>query len=301
MNKIPLYFQTFRVRTLPLSISSIVIGTMMAAANGFFNVAICTLTVITTLFLQILCNIANELGDAQKGTDTSDRQGPAYVLTSGALTEKDFYHLIYTFVTLSCVSGLILLWLASVNISGIYIWIMLALGAFAIIAAIFYTMGKNPYGYKGFGDISVFIFFGLLGTLGSYFLQTGNVELEMILPAAACGFLSVGVLNVNNIRDMESDSKNRTTIPILLGEKKGKIYHTILIVGGQLCFVAYNIVKYETSLKAYLFLCTLPIFIFHIISVWNLSGKALDKQLPLLVFSTLVECLVFGGSWILLN
>ncbi|NCC98289.1 MAG: 1,4-dihydroxy-2-naphthoate octaprenyltransferase [Bacteroidia bacterium] len=301
MSKINLYFQTFRLRTLPLSMSSIVLGIMMAAVNGFFNLGVCILTVITTLFLQILCNIANELGDAQKGTDTADRQGPAYVLTSGALTEKDFYHLIYTFVALSCISGLILLWLASVNISGIYIWLMLALGTFAIVAAIFYTMGKRPYGYRGFGDISVFIFFGLLGTLGSYFLQAGNVELEIILPASACGLLSVGVLNVNNIRDMETDSKNRITIPILLGETKAKIYHTILIVGGQLCFVTYNIVKCETSLKAYMYLFMLPIFIFHIISVWKLSGKALDKQLPLLVISTLIECLAFGGSWMLLH
>jgi 1,4-dihydroxy-2-naphthoate octaprenyltransferase len=225
MKSIKLYIKTFRPRTLPLSVSGIVLGSLLAASEGHFNVRIFILAILTTLSLQILSNVSNELGDAQKGTDTADRKGPAYVLLSGALTQKDFYRLIAIFGLLSVVFGSLLVYVSLDYFFSKEGLIMLAFGGLAVLASITYTLGKNPYGYKGWGDLFVFLFFGLLSTLGSYFLQCGQLPLLLLLPASACGFLITGVLNLNNIRDMETDKINRITLPLVLGKfiKRGVV------------------------------------------------------------------------------
>jgi len=293
MKSIKLYIKTFRPRTLPLSVSGIVLGSLLAASKGYFNVLIFILAILTTLCLQILSNVSNELGDAQKGTDTADRKGPAYVLLSGALTQKDFYRLIAIFGLLSVVFGSLLVYVSLDYFFSKEGLIMLAFGGLAILASITYTLGKNPYGYKGWGDLFVFVFFGLLSTLGSYFLQCGQLPLLLLLPASACGFLITGVLNLNNIRDMETDKINRITLPLVLGKPKAKIYHHLLVYGAFVLILIYNLLK-GLAWPQYLFLLLLPLAAFHLNRVRALNDEALDRQLPVLVLLTILFSLIVG-------
>ena len=293
MKSIKLYIKTFRPRTLPLSVSGIVLGSLLAASEGHFNVRIFLLAILTPLSLQILSNVSNELGDAQKGTDTADRKGPAYVLLSGALTQKDFYRLIAIFGLLSVVFGSLLVYVSLDYFFSKEGLIMLAFGGLAILASITYTLGKNPYGYKGWGDLFVFLFFGLLSTLGSYFLQCGQLPLLLLLPASACGFLITGVLNLNNIRDMETDKINRITLPLVLGKPKAKIYHHLLVYGAFVLILIYNLLK-GLAWPQYLFLLLLPLAVFHLSRVRALNDGALDRQLPVLVQLTILFSLIVG-------
>lgn len=293
MKSIKLYIQTFRPRTLPLSVSGIVLGSLLAASEGYFNIWTFVLAILTTLSLQILSNISNELGDAQKGTDTADRKGPAYVLLSGALTQKDFKYLIIVFGLLSVVFGSMLVYNSLDYFFSKEGLIMLAFGGLAIIASITYTLGRNPYGYKGWGDLFVFVFFGLLSTLGVYFLHCGQVPFLLLLPASACGFLISGVLNLNNIRDMETDKINRITLPLLLGRRKAKIYHNLLVYGAFALMLIYNLIK-GLNWPQYLFITLLPLAVFHLHRVRKLNDGLLDPQLPVLVLLTILFCLVVG-------
>ena len=156
-----------------------------------------------------------------------------------------------------------------------------------------YTLGRNPYGYRGLGDVYVFLFFGLVAVMGAYFVASHTLFWRLLLPGAAVGCFSVGVLNVNNIRDMETDAANRVTVAIRLGERKAKIYQTVLIVLGWIFMLAYCQLR-MFSWWHYLFVFTLPLFILHLRGVWKRSGKALDPMLPLLVMSTFLFCLLAG-------
>lgn len=293
MKPLPLYIQSFRPRTLPLSVSGIILGSLLAASEGYFNTWIFLLAILTTLCLQILSNISNELGDAQKGTDTAERKGPAYLLLTGALSVKDFKWMIAVFTFLSMLFGSLLLYSSMDVLFSRQGLLMLAFGGLAIIASITYTLGKNPYGYQGWGDLFVFVFFGLLSTLGVYFLQSGQVPLLLLLPASACGLLITGVLNLNNIRDMETDKINRITLPLLLGEGKAKIYHHFLVYGAFVLILIYNILQ-GLAWPQYLFLLLLPLALFHLHRVSSLREAALDAQLPVLVLLTILFCLVVG-------
>lgn len=298
MKRVTYYIAAFRLRTLPLSISGILLGSLLAASAGSFNWLTFVLAIFTTLSLQILSNISNELGDSLKGTDTDDRQGPIYGLFAGTLSRRDFYAMITLFVVLSAIFGL---WLLYVSFDVFFSFdgmLMLLFGGLAIIAALTYTLGKKPYGYVGLGDIFVFIFFGLLSTVGSYFLMTGRIDRMVFLPASAAGFLITGVLNINNIRDRETDVKTRITIPVMLGDRKAKIYHDCLIIGAFIAMLIFNFFK-GAEIQEYLFLLLLPLFIKHLILVKKLSGKPLDKQMPVLVLLTLFFVLVVSVGWFL--
>lgn len=298
MKRVKYYIAAFRLRTLPLSISGILLGSLLAASAGSFNWLTFVLAIFTTLSLQILSNISNELGDSLKGTDTDDRQGPIYGLFAGTLSRRDFYAMITLFVVLSAIFGL---WLLYVSFDVFFSFdgmLMLLFGGLAIVAALTYTLGKKPYGYVGLGDIFVFIFFGLLSTVGSYFLMTGRIDRMVFLPASAAGFLITGVLNINNIRDRETDVKTRITIPVMLGDRKAKIYHDCLIIGAFIAMLIFNFFK-GAEIQEYLFLLLLPLFIKHLIQVKKLSGKPLDKQMPVLVLLTLFFVLVVSVGWFL--
>ena len=167
------------------------------------------------------------------------------------------------------------------------------MGAGAIMGAMKYTLGRNPYGYRGLGDVYVFLFFGLVAVMGGYFVASHTLFWRLLLPGAAVGCFSVGVLNVNNIRDMETDAANRVTVAIRLGERKAKIYQTILIVLGWILMLAYCQLR-MFSWWHYLFVITLPLFILHLRGVWKRKGKHLDPMLPLLVMSTFLFCLLAG-------
>ena len=292
MSKFKAYLRSFRLRTLPLSVAGIVLGTMLAASDGAFHAGRFALALLTVLLLQILSNVANELGDTLRGTDSDERQGMVYSLQSGEISIAAMKRLIIWLVALSALSGVALVatsFSALFSREGVT---MLLLGALAIAAALGYTLGRHPYGYMGLGDLFVFLFFGLLSTLGGYFLMCWQVDWSVALPASACGLWSVGVLNINNIRDMESDRKNRVTIPILLGERGAKIYQCVLELLPFVLLIAYCHLR--QSPYPYAILVFLPLYVAHLYGVMRSSGRELDPRLPQLSLLTIAACVAFG-------
>ena len=212
----------FRLRTLPLALSSIILGSMLAYADGIFSWPVAILAVTTTLFLQILSNLANDYGDSVSGVDNEHRVGPSRSVQGGAITASQMRRAVFLFAFLSLASGigLIIVGTRGLQLESTLIYLVLGLGAIA--AAIKYTVGKNPYGYQGLGDLFVFIFFGLVGVCGTYYLHTHQLPWDILLPAASVGLLSVAVLNLNNLRDRESDAASgKRTLVVKLGSEKG--------------------------------------------------------------------------------
>ena len=293
MSKLRAYIRSFRLRTLPLSVAGIVLGTLLAAADGEFHAVRFALAVVTVLLLQILSNVANELGDTLRGTDGAERQGMVYSLQSGEITIAAMKRLIIWLIALSAMSGTALVatsFSALFSREGVT---MLLLGALAIAAALGYTLGRRPYGYMGLGDLFVFLFFGLLSTLGGYFLMCWQVDWSVALPASACGLWSVGVLNINNIRDIESDRRNRVTVPILLGEHRAKIYQSLLELLPFALLTVYCLL-HEGTWSDYLFWVFLPLYVAHLVGVWRAEGRQLDARLPQLSLLTIAICVTFG-------
>ena len=281
-----------RLRTLPLSLSGIAMGVFLAAADYRIDALTVIFLVLTTVSLQILTNLSNELGDTLHGTDTEDRQGMHYSLQEGDMTVGEMKRLIAVMVALSCIFGLLMIKFSFGKIFDWHPMTFLILGAAAIWAAMHYTLGKNPYGYRGLGDLFVFLFFGIATVCGGYFLCAHEFASWIILlPAAAIGCFSVAVLNVNNIRDMQSDDGIRKTIPLRIGERGARIYQTALVVLGVACF------GWCEENVAFCVLPTAPFFLWHIIGVWRRKGRQLDKMLPLLVITTFVLCFLYGETF----
>jgi len=256
------WISAFRLKTLPLSFSSILVGNFLGFTTNGFNWSILILSLITTLFLQILSNLANDLGDALKGTDNESRIGPERAIQSGSISINQMKKAVVIFSFLSLFSGVTLL-ISSFEISQFY-WIIsfLILGLGAIAAAIFYTMGKNPYGYRALGDIFVLIFFGWVGVLGSNFLQTQEILLIDILPATSIGLLAIGVLNMNNIRDLKSDKlSGKITIPVLLGNDNAKKYHSIIIILSLALLLFYSLYNFKDWWQYLYLLTSFPLFL----------------------------------------
>ena len=288
-----------RLRTLPLSLSGIAMGVFLAAADYRIDALTVIFLVLTTVSLQILTNLSNELGDTLHGTDTEDRQGMHYSLQEGDMTVGEMKRLIAVMVALSCIFGLLMIKFSFGKIFDWHPMTFLILGAAAIWAAMHYTLGKNPYGYRGLGDLFVFLFFGIATVCGGYFLCAHEFASWIILlPAAAIGCFSVAVLNVNNIRDMQTDAATRTTVAIKLGGKNARIYQTVLIVLGWACMLVYCSLRFF-SIWHYLFVLTLPLFVLHLRGVWTREGKALDPMLPLLVMSSFLFSLLAGLGFVL--
>jgi 1,4-dihydroxy-2-naphthoate octaprenyltransferase len=293
------WLTAFRLRTLPLALSSIGMGSFLAASTGDFKWIIFLLCCLTTIFLQILSNLANDYGDTVNGADSAERTGPQRSVQSGAITINTMRRAIGFFILLSLISGIYLLFV-SVGLNLNVFLFFLSLGILAIIAAITYTAGKNPYGYAGLGDISVLLFFGLLGVLGSNFLFTQKLDLNIIMPALSCGLFSVAVLNINNIRDIESDRKaGKFSIPVRIGRKAAITYHMILIIGGLLTSIIYTIMNYH-SLFQLLFLLVIPLLVINAKAVKNKkTADELDPYLKQMALSTLVFVIFFGLGLIL--
>lgn len=279
--------KSMRLRTLPLSLAGVVCGGLLAQGEHGDNGWAFALVLLTACALQVLSNLSNEMGDHLSGVDGEGREGPNYSMTDGGLTVRQMWRAINGTVVACCVIGL-----AMVLVSGSPWWVLL-LGAAAIWAATHYTLGKKPYGYIGLGDLFVFIFFGLVSVLGSYFVVAHTIDLKLwlLLPAVGVGLLSVAVLNVNNIRDMQSDEGIRKTIPLRIGERGARIYQTALVVLGVACF------GWCEENVAFCVLPTAPFFLWHIIGVWRRNGRQLDKMLPLLVITTFVLCFLYGETF----
>jgi len=218
-----------RLRTLPLSLSGLILAGFIAKYEGFYQQDIFFLSLLTTLAFQILSNFANDYGDAVKGTD-DNRVGEQRAVASGLITQKEMKVAIALMVVFSLICIAALLYVSFVPNYTNYIFVFVGLGVASILAAMLYTMGKNPYGYIGLGDFFVFIFFGLVAVLGGEFLYSKTFNWLNVLPAAAMGFWSMAVLNLNNMRDVENDVKNnKITVASKLGFEKSKYYQLILM------------------------------------------------------------------------
>lgn len=287
-----------RLRTLPLSTAGIVLGIMLACAGHNVPWYVILLTLLTTVSLQILSNMSNELGDWLSGVDGTGREGPKYGIEGGGLTEDEMRSCIRIMVLVCCILGLGMIRASYGTILRIESECLVALGAAAIWAAMHYTLGKHPYGYIGLGDIFVFIFFGLVPVAGGFYVCSHQIEFSTLIPGAAIGLFSVGVLNVNNMRDMKSDAANRVTVPLKLGEHRAKIYHTILITSGWILMALYTIL-FTKGWLPYLYVITLPLYVKHVAEIWKRSGRELDPMLPMLVISTFIFALLAGTGYIL--
>lgn len=291
--------KSMRLRTLPLSLAGVILGVTLAADKTDVSPWTAALIFLTTVCLQILSNLSNELGDTLSGTDSADRQGPKYALGSGDMTIGDIKKLILMFIGLCVISGLAMIQVSFGSLFKTESICLEALGAAAIAGAMKYTLGKNPYGYRGLGDMSVFIFFGLVSVLGGYYVAARELPpLIMLLPASAIGCFSVGVLNVNNIRDMKTDAVNRVTVAIKLGMKGARIYQTILVTLGWALILVFCAV-YDFAPGHYIFIITLPLYIKHLQGVWTRSERALDPMLPMLVISTFFLSILAGAGFLI--
>ncbi|MDU0372513.1 1,4-dihydroxy-2-naphthoate polyprenyltransferase [Hymenobacter endophyticus] len=294
------WISAFRPRTLPLALASIMAGGFLAASNGQFRGSVVGLAALTTVLLQILSNLANDYGDSQNGADSVHREGPQRAVQSGAISPEQMKRGMGLFGALSLVSGVALLWVA---LGAVAVWVTAAffvLGLSAIWAAVNYTAGSKPYGYAGLGDLSVFIFFGMVGVCGTYFLQAGNLPLPVLLPAAALGCFATAVLNVNNIRDIRSDElAGKITIPVRLGPRRARVYHVVLLTAGLVCAVLYVVLTYH-SFWQWLFLLSVPLLARNAAAVWQRQNSMqLDPLLKQMALTTLVFTLLFGLGQVL--
>lgn len=291
--------KSMRLRTLPLSLAGVILGVTLAADKTDVSPWTAALIFLTTVCLQILSNLSNELGDTLSGTDSAYRQGPKYALGSGDMTIGDIKKLILMFIGLCVISGLAMIQVSFGSLFKTESICLEALGAAAIVGAMKYTLGKNPYGYRGLGDVFVFIFFGLVSVLGGYYVAARELPpILMLLPAAAIGLFSVGVLNVNNTRDMKTDAVNRVTVAIKLGMKGARIYQTILVTLGWALILVFCAV-YDFAPGHYIFIITLPLYIKHLQGVWTRSERALDPMLPMLVISTFFLSILAGAGFLI--
>jgi 1,4-dihydroxy-2-naphthoate octaprenyltransferase len=246
-SKFKLWFSAARLRTLPLSVSGIFVGSFASFTDNNFNLSIFFLAIATTISYQVLSNFANDYGDGVKGTDIN-RVGPKRTVQSGLITSKEMKKIIIATSIISFLLTISLVFTSFKN-SPFYLLLFLILGLLAIIAAIKYTVGNNPYGYIGFGDLFVFIFFGLISVLGSNFLFTSKLNLSLLYPALTIGLLSVGVLNLNNMRDIQNDKLvGKKTMSARMGLDNSKFYHFLLISISIILMVSFLIKEKSCSL-----------------------------------------------------
>ena len=289
------WISAFRLKTLPLAFASILLGNLLAKSLGQFSWIIAILSLITTAFLQILSNLANDYGDAVNGVDNQHRIGPARAVQSGLISASQMKIGIYVFVILSLISGTLLLAFSFDNLLTNNFIMFFVVGIIAILAAINYTVGKRPYGYHGLGDLFVLLFFGWVAVLGTCYLHTMRIVPQMILPASSIGLLAVAVLNLNNMRDAIQDKvSGKITLAVRFGASKSKSYHMALIFTALFCSMAYMWKTYEQEYQWAYLLFSLPILL-HARRVYNCKDHgSLDPELKKLAISTLLFSLAFG-------
>ncbi len=259
-----------RLRTLPLALSCIITGNAMAYYFGAFNWKIFILSLVTTLLLQIISNFSNDIGDGEKGTDNDTRIGPKRAIQSGLLSINELKRISKTTMILALVSGVVLLYIANL------LWweklILLLIGLAGIWAADNYTNGKVAYGYRAFGDVFVFLFFGLVGVLGSLFLNIHHINNAALLPAIGLGCLTTSVLHLNNMRDMINDANSgKITVAIQLGYENSRIYFILLLITGMGAWGSYVWTQNVANLYSYSYWIGFIPFLFVIGKFWKIK------------------------------
>lgn len=283
-----------RPRTLVLALAGVVLGQLLAAADGHYWWLTSLLTLLTAVLLQVLSNLANDYGDSLHGADDVRRVGPERAVQSGRVSLKQMLRAVVLSALLAAVSGLLLVWLAAgtagLQLAGVFV----LLGGAAIWAAYAYTATAKPYGYVGLGDAMVFVFFGLVAVMGSHFLQSGTWDPGLLLPASACGLLAVAVLNINNMRDLQGDrAAGKLTVPVRLGLRGARLYHAGLLAGAVVLALVYVIWQWRSA-WGLLFVVSVPMLITHLRAVFKLHGAGLDPLLKQMALAVLVFSLLLG-------
>ena len=294
------WLDAFRLRTLPLSLSGILMGSFIAFDNGFVDFRIFSLALITTILFQILSNLANDLGDSLKGTDNSNRVGPMRTVQSGAISKNQMTLAVVITAFLSLIAAGSLIYIAKENMSQ---ELVIGYGIFALLsiaAAILYTISNYAYGYKGFGDIMVFIFFGVVGVLGSYTLYTKTIDISILLPSSSIGMLSMAVLNLNNLRDHENDAlSGKITLVVQMGFQQAKTYHFLLLIFSFISLFSFALIEKKYGLfPAFIpFLALIP----HVIYVLKCTvPQELDSELKKVALVTFAVSVCTGlGLWLI--
>ena len=289
-----------RLRTLPLSISGIIVASCLAEYNGFFVWRIFILAILTTLSFQILSNFANDYGDGIKGTDNEDRIGPERAIQSGKISPPQMLEAIKMNIIICIVFSFGLIFSAFGVRHFLHTFIFLIIGLLSIYAAIRYTMGSNAYGYKGLGDVFVFIFFGFVSVIGCYVLYSKQIDHVAFLPACTLGLLSTAVLNLNNMRDIDSDrNADKNTLVVKMGSKKSKWYHYFLIISAMVSALFFGLLYYTSPLNLIFFIAFIPLII-HLVKVAKTNNPVdLDPELKKLALTTFLLAILLGVGHLL--
>ena len=296
------YIKAARLRTLPLSISGIIVGSKLGFDNVMYADSTITLletpifwlAILTTIGFQVLSNFANDYGDGVKGAD-DNREGEARMVSSGAISPKQMKTAMIVTGIVTLFIALLLIYVAFGKENFLYSVTFFVLGIVSIVAAIKYTVGKSAYGYSGFGDVFVFIFFGLLAVVGTYFLYTKQLNFIIFLPAITIGLLSTAVLNLNNMRDINNDAKvGKNTLVVKIGSQKAKIYHYILIIGALITTLVYTLLQYKSPIQFIFLIAFIPLFLNIVTVAKNKIQSELDSELKKVALSTFLYAILFG-------
>ena len=295
MKKVYIWISTMRLRTLPLSISGIILASCFAEYNGCFNWLVFTLAILATLSFQILSNIANDYGDGIKGTDNNDRVGPDRSIQTGKISPDEMFHALKINVLISIGLAFFLIFTAF-GVKHFFLTLLFfMLGIASIVSAVRYTVGNDAYGYKGLGDVYVFVFFGLVSVIGCYVLYAKTLDHVVFLPAITIGLLSAAVLNLNNMRDIESDKKSeKITLAVKIGIDNAKKYHVVIIVLAIVLSALFGILYYTSIYNLIYFVVYIPLII-HIKKVLkNKDSKLLDPELKKVALTTVLLAVLMG-------
>jgi 1,4-dihydroxy-2-naphthoate octaprenyltransferase len=298
MTKVEAWIEAMRLRTLPLSVSGIIAGSGMAAVIEKWNPLIFGLAMLTTIGFQVLSNLANDLGDGQKGTDNKNRVGPKRAIQSGTISVQEMKKGIIICTVISLISAALLIYVSAANLTKELLLFYAVLALLCVLAAITYTVGKNAYGYRGLGDLMVFIFFGLVSVLGVFSLYGIEFEWLVLFPALSIGFWSVAVLNLNNLRDHENDAlSGKITVVVKMGFQNGKNYHAFLVFSGVASWIFTILMFSYLTYNVFLSIALLPAIglLFHLQKVYQTRiPKKLDPELKKVALLTFFAALLFA-------
>ena len=292
-NKTNKWIRAARPRTVLLSFSGVLMGGFLALANEVHNITAIVFCALTAILLQILSNLANDYGDFKKGTDNAQRKGPQREMQSGAISEKEMQIGIALVSAAALLSGAVLIFFVA-RLTWTELSVFAALGIAAVLAALLYTLGKHPYGYRGLGDLFCFLFFGWAAVFGTYYLATKNLDFSVLLPASAIGFMSNAVLNINNMRDFENDkASGKNSLVVKIGLKRAFVYHLVLIIGAFVLMTMFCLINH-LAFYCYAFWLLAPLFAKDLIQIKKSEPAQLDPMLPKQVVKTFIMVLVFG-------